>query len=135
VVSVLSAEVASVLTLVLSGDYCAEAVVGGLHGSVHKGKLSDVVLVNHAENGLLLLVVHLGVLDFLLVRRLQLPEAVVGDQTKSLLLGATVDSAKGSWDSARAKAVDVWLFLTFLNSRQHGVRKRLKSETDSHLRF
>jgi len=73
VVPVLSAEVASVDTSGMSGDNGAETLGGGLDGSVDKGELRDVVLIDHAKNGLFLANVHLRVLNFLLVRRFELP--------------------------------------------------------------
>ena len=67
VVSVLSVEVASILIGPVSWDNCSKARIGGLHRSVHEGQLSDVVLVDHPKDWLLLLHVDLGVLHPLLV--------------------------------------------------------------------
>ena len=99
VVSVLGAEVASILVSSLAGDHSTEATVSGLDWSVHETQLSDVVLVNHAQHWLLLLVVHLWVLDLLLVRCLQLSEAVVWDEAKGLLLWLAVDGTQRGWNS------------------------------------
>jgi len=114
VVSVLSAEVASILVGTLAGNDRTKAGVCRLHGSIDEGKLSDVVLVDHAEDGLLLLMVDLGVLDLLLVRGLQLAEGIVRDETERLLLWLAVDGSKGCWDTRGRQTVQVWLFLTFL---------------------
>ncbi len=72
VVSVLSAEVASTMAFLMLGDNGAKALSSGLDRSVNKRKLCNVVLVNHAKDGLLFAHVHLWVLNILLVRRLQL---------------------------------------------------------------
>lgn len=72
VVSVLSAEVASIMALFVLRNNGAEALSRGLHRSVNERQLSNVVLVNHAEDGLLLAHVHLWILNLLLVGRLQL---------------------------------------------------------------
>ena len=73
VVAVFSAEVAGALSGIVARDHGAEAAVCRLDGTIDEGQLSDVVLVDHAQDGLLLAHVHLRVLNFLLVRRLQLP--------------------------------------------------------------
>lgn len=72
VVSVLSAEVARIVTLLVSGDNGAEALCRGLHRPINKGKLSNVVLVDHTKDWLLLAHVNLRVLNILLIGRLQL---------------------------------------------------------------
>ena len=81
VVPILSAEVALIVSRLVSGDDGAEALVRGLHWSVNERKFSDVVLVDHAQHGLLLADVDLGVLNVLLVRRLQLPLHVEMNQS------------------------------------------------------
>ena len=73
VVVVFSAEVASLVVGAMVGDNSAEAGMRGLDGPVDEGELSDVVLVDHAQHWLLLADVRLRFLNFLLVRRLQLP--------------------------------------------------------------
>ena len=95
VVPILSAEVALIVGRLVSGDDGAEALGRGMHGSINERKLSDVVLVDHAENWLLLAHVDSGLLDLLLVRRLQLTEAVIADQMLGLLLRLAVDGTKG----------------------------------------
>ena len=72
VVSVLGAEVTGIMVSSVSGNDGTEARLSGLHGSVNQRQLSNVVLVNHAEDGLLLPHVHFGVLNFLCVCRLEL---------------------------------------------------------------
>ena len=57
----------------MSGDNSAETLGSGLNGSVDKGELRNVILIDHAKNGLLLADVDLWVLNFLLVRRFELP--------------------------------------------------------------
>ena len=77
------------------GNDSTEALGCGLDGSVDEGQLSDVVLVYHAEDGLLLAHVNGRSLDVLLVRRLQLAEAVITDQVLGLLLRLAIDGAEG----------------------------------------
>ena len=78
---------------------------------------------------------HLRVLNFLLVRRLQLPlhnekvrleylyvefdclgtyKAIVADEVRSFLLGFAVEAAEGSRDARRSEAVNVGLMFTSL---------------------
>lgn len=111
VIPVLSAEVTGLVAGTVSRNDGAEALRSSLHRSIDEGELSDVILVDHAQNGLLLAHVHLRVLNFLLVRRLQLPEAVVGDEAERLLLGLTVDGSEGSRQTTRGQTVDVRLTL------------------------
>jgi len=80
---------------------CTEACGRGLYGPIDERKFGDVVLVDHAEHGFLFAHVHLRVLNFLLVRRFELSEAVVGDQVHRLLLGLAMESAEGRGDTAR----------------------------------
>ena len=75
----------------MSGNDSAEALGRGLDGSIDEGQLRDVVLVDHAEDGLLLAHVHCWPLDVLLVRSLQLTEAVITDQVRGLLLRLSID--------------------------------------------
>ena len=79
----------------MSGNDCAETLSCGLDGPVDERELRDVVLVDHAEDRLLLAHVNCWLLDVLLVRRLQLAEAIVTDQVRSLLLRLAIDCAKG----------------------------------------
>ena len=78
----------------VSGNDSAEALGRGLDGSIDEGQLRDVVLVDHAEDGLLLAHVNGWPLDVLLVRRLQLAEAIVTDQVLGLLLRLAIDGAE-----------------------------------------
>jgi len=71
VVSVLSLVVASIMTPDVLRDHCAETLGSRLNRSVDEGKLSNVVLVDHAEDGLFFAHMHSRVLNFLLVGRLQ----------------------------------------------------------------
>jgi hypothetical protein len=71
VVSVLSAEVASLVGVRVAGDDGSKALGCGMHRPVNERKLGDVVLVNHPEDGLFLADVDLRVANLLLVRRLQ----------------------------------------------------------------
>ena len=95
VVRILCAEVTSIMSGLVSGNDSTEALGCGLDGSVDEGQLSDVVLVYHAEDGLLLTHVNGRSLDVLLVRRLQLAEAVITDQVLGLLLRLAIDGAEG----------------------------------------
>ena len=94
VVPILCAEVTSVMSGLMSGNDSAEALGCGLDGSIDEGELRDVVLVDHAEDGLLLAHVYGWPLDVLLVRRLQLAEAIVTDQVLGLLLRLAIDGAE-----------------------------------------
>ena len=98
----------------MSRDDSAEALSRSLNGSIDQGKLSDVVLVDHSKDGLLLAHVILRLLDVLLVRRLQLTEPIVADQVCRLLFGLAIESTEGSGKTTRAEAVDIWLFCSFL---------------------
>ena len=73
VVSVLCAEVASVMTSGVSGDNGTETFSGRVHWSVNQGQLSDVVLIDHSKDWLLLAHMDLRVLNFLLVGGLEFP--------------------------------------------------------------
>jgi len=99
VVHVLSAEVASIVRGLVSRDHGAKALRCRLYGSVDEGKLCDVVLVDHAQDGLVLPHVVLRLLDILLVRRLELPEAIIADQMRRLLLRLAIDGAEGCGES------------------------------------
>lgn len=112
VVAVFRAEVASAFSLVVTGDHSTEARVGGLDGTIDKGKLSDVVLVDHAQDRLLLAHVRLRLLNFLLVRRFKLPKAIVANEMVRLLLGFAVEAAEGRRNTARSQTVDVGLSIT-----------------------
>ena len=73
VVPVFSAEVASTVAGLVSGNHSSEALGCSLHRPINEGELRDVVLVDHAKDGLLLANVDFRVLNVLLVRRLQFP--------------------------------------------------------------
>ena len=88
-----------------------------LHGPVDEGQLRDVVLVDHAEHGLLLAHVDLRVPDLLLVGRLQLAEAIITNQVGRFLLRLAVDGSEGGRQAARAETVDVGFPLSFLQSK------------------
>ena len=77
VVPVFSAEVASTMAGLMSGNHSTEALGCSLHGSINERELGDVVLVDHSKNGLLLTNVHFRVLNFLLIRRLKFPLYIV----------------------------------------------------------
>lgn len=66
-------EVASVVAWDVARDNRSEASISRVDGPIDQGKLSNVILVDHAEDGFLLAHVHLRVLNFLLVCRLKLP--------------------------------------------------------------
>ena len=78
----------------VSGDDGSETLGSSLNGSVNEGELSNVVLVDHAEDGLLLADVDLRVANLSLVGSLEFSEAIITDEVVSLLLGFTVDRAK-----------------------------------------
>ena len=73
VVPIFSAEVASFMSGIMSWDNSAKALRRRLDWSVYKRKLSNVVLIDHAEHGLLLSDVDFGILNFLRICRLKLP--------------------------------------------------------------
>ena len=54
------------------GDDSTKTLLGRLDRSVNERQLSNVVLVDHSEDGFLLSDVHLWVLNLVLVRCLQL---------------------------------------------------------------
>lgn len=95
VISVLSAEIACIMGGLVSWDHGSKSLGCRLDWAIDQRELRDVVLVDHAEHGLLFAHVHLGVLDVLLIGRLQLTEAIIADQVRRLLLGLTIDSAQG----------------------------------------
>ena len=71
IVIVFSVKVTSTMSVFMMGDDCSETLLCRLDWPIDEGKLSDVVLVDHAQNGLLLANVDLWVLNLLLIRRLQ----------------------------------------------------------------
>ena len=73
VISVLSAEVASLVSLRVAGDNGSKALGCGVDGSVDEGQLGNVVLVDHPQDGLLLAYVYLGVSNLLLGSSLEFP--------------------------------------------------------------
>ena len=87
VVSVLSCKVSGILFGSMAWDDSAKSSVSCLHWSVNEGQLSDVVLVDHAEDWLLLLNVDLGVLHLILVGGQQL--SLQTFQKQSLLANAS----------------------------------------------
>lgn len=91
VIPVLSAEVTGFLSSIVSWNDCAKALGCGMHGSVYEGKLSDIVLVNHAQNWLLFTNMHLWVLNFLGVCGFKFSKAIVTDQMLSFLFGFAIE--------------------------------------------
>ena len=83
VVSVLSCKVSGIFFGTMAWDDSAKSRVSSLHGSVNQGQLSDVVLVDHAEDWLLLLDVDLWVLHFILIGSEQLSLRTFQKQSKS----------------------------------------------------
>lgn len=79
VISVLSAEVASLVTIRVAGDNGSKALGCGMDGSVDEGQLGNVVLVDHPQDGLLFAHVHLRVSNLLLGSSLEFSEAIIGD--------------------------------------------------------
>jgi hypothetical protein len=117
VITVFGLEVTAVVRGLVLRDDGAEARLGTAYGAIDKRKLSDVVLVNHAQNGLLLVNVDLRVAVLMLVRGLELTETVVGDQAGGLLLGLAVEGAQGSRNASGAETTDVSFLFTFLKSK------------------
>ena len=93
-VSVLSCKVSGIFFGTMAWNDSAKSRVSSLHGPVNQRQLSNVVLVDHAEDGLLLAHMNGWPLDVLLVRRLQLAEAIVTDQVLGLLLRLAIDGAE-----------------------------------------
>ena len=102
----------------MSWDNGTKASTCSLYWSIDEGQLSDVVLVDHSEDWLLLLDMDLGVLEPLLVHGQQLPEAVVWDQTEGFLLWLAVDGVQWGWQSTGGQTVDGGLFATFLDEKK-----------------
>ena len=89
------------MALFVSGDDGSETLSSGLNGSVDKGELSDVVLVDHTKNGLLLADVNLGVTNFSLVGGLKFSETIITDEVFGFLLGFTVDGTERGGKTTR----------------------------------
>ena len=64
----------------------AETIVGTSNRSINERELSDIILVDHAEDGLLLDAVHSRVLDFSLSSSLRFVETVGGDELRRIVL-------------------------------------------------
>lgn len=62
VVPVLGVEVTRLHISGVAAHNCAETALGACNGAIHEGKLSNVVFVDHVQQGLLLGVVYLRVL-------------------------------------------------------------------------
>lgn len=97
-------------------DDSAEAVVGTSDGSVNERELSDIILVDHAQDGLLLDAVHLGVLDFGLSCRLLFVETVGRNKLSRIVLRQTMQSVQRLGQTRRGKAVDIGLEISSLNN-------------------
>lgn len=82
-----------------------EALLGALHRSILEGEVSDVVLVNHAEDWFLLNLMNFGLLIEVLVHRFEFPESVVADQLRSYLLRFAVVHTERHRQSTRSQTV------------------------------
>ena len=122
VIPVLSAEVAGIVASFVTWNDGAKALGGSLNWSIDKRELSNVVLVDHSKDGLLLANVDLWISNILLIGGLEFPlytekrkavsfidryarllftyKAIITDQVGSFLLGFTVDSVERGWQTA-----------------------------------
>lgn len=98
-----------------------ETLLSTVDGSVLEGEIGDVVLVNHAEDGLLLNLVNFGFLIEILVHGFELPEAIIADQLVGYLLGFAVVDAKGCGKATGSEAVQICLFGPFLTKKINGI--------------
>ena len=73
VIPVLSAEVAGIVASFVTWDDSAKALGGSLNWSIDKRELSNVVLVDHSKDGLLLADVDLWISNILLIGGLEFP--------------------------------------------------------------
>lgn len=89
--SVFSFEVTLTVIGRMGGNNCSEALGGSLDGSVLERKVSDVVLVDHLQDGFLLNCVNCGVLEVNVFSSSEFPKSIIANQRFSLLLGLAVD--------------------------------------------
>lgn len=99
VVTVLSCEIALSVVRRMSSDHGSESLSSSLNWSVLQGEVSDVVLVNHAENWLPLNGVSFGVLVISILSTFEFSESVVTNKLFGLLLGLAVVGTERSRDS------------------------------------
>lgn len=103
-----------IMTLGMLVDDRAEAVLRALDRTVNQRQLGDIVLVNHAEDGLLSNLVHLGVLNVNLSSRLLFVETIRRDELTRIMSRHSVDSSERLGDTRRRKAVDVGFKISLL---------------------
>jgi hypothetical protein len=75
----------------MGGNNCTEPLGSGLYSSVLKRKISDVVLVDHLQDGFLLNSVDLRVLKVNVFSSGEFSESIIGNQRFGLLLRLAVN--------------------------------------------
>ena len=90
-----------VVALIVLVENGSEAGFRSLDGSINERQLSDVVLVNHTQNGSLLNAVDLRVFQFSLVSGLLFIEPIRWNQLRSVVLWHSVQSIQRLWQSRR----------------------------------
>jgi len=113
VISVLGGEVALSVVRSVSVDSGAESVSSTVDRSVLEGEVSDVVFIDHAENGLLLNIVVLGLLVVLFLSSFEFSESIITDQMGGLLFGLAVVARQRSREATGSKTVQISLFRAF----------------------
>lgn len=126
--------------LVLIHD-SAEATFWASHRTVNEGQFSDVVLVNHAEDGLLLDLVDNGILHLIEVGGRLLVEPIGGNELGRIVLRHSVNSVQRLGETGGGQAVDRRLKFSFLEDvvkyklhHSQEVDKKLKVKS-SNLQF
>lgn len=83
----------------MGSDHGSESLSSSLNRSVLQGKVSNVILVNHAENWLLLNGVNFRVLVISILSTFEFSESVVTNKLCGLLLRLAVVDTERSRDS------------------------------------
>jgi len=109
-------KIALSMIVTMSFNHTTETVFGALNWSVNKGKLCDVVFVDHTQHGLWRLMMHLRFTSQLLVGRLEFSESIVRNEPESFLLWSAVDHTKRFRNTTRVQATQINFFLTFLKN-------------------
>ena len=109
-------KIALSMIVTMAFNHTTETVFGALNWSVNKGKLCDVVFVDHTQHGLRRLMMHLRFTSQLLVGRLEFSESIVRNEPESFLLWSAVDHTKRLRNTTRVQATQINFFLTFLKN-------------------
>ena len=82
--------------------------------SIRKIKLINVVLMNHAQNWLVLNRMCTWVFDLSLINCVFFIEPIWWNQLRSIMLWNSMKSIKWSWETSWCQTVNWWLEITFL---------------------